>query len=64
MKKKILKDLEQEHNKSIDVPQFSFKIIVNKASLSDKAKDYLNENYSVTLDNLYSFELESFASLK
>ncbi len=62
--KKILKDLEQEHNKSIDVPQFSFKIIVNKASLSDKAKDYLNENYSVTLDNLYSFELESFASLK
>ena len=62
--KKILKDLEQKHNKSIDVPQFSFKIIVNKASLSDKAKDYLNENYSVTLDNLYSFELESFASLK
>ena len=62
--KKILKDLEQEHNKSIDVPKFSFKIIVNKASLSDKAKEYLNENYSITLDNLYSFELESFASLK
>ena len=62
--KKILKDLEQEHNKSIDVPKFSFKIIVKKASLSDKAKEYLNENYSITLDNLYSFELESFASLK
>tara|TARA_B100001750_G_C15450333_1_gene568556 strand:- start:304 stop:678 length:375 start_codon:yes stop_codon:yes gene_type:complete len=62
--KKILKDLEQEHNKSRDVPEFSFKIIVNKASLSDKAKEYLNENYSVTLDNLYSFELESFTSLK
>ena len=62
--KKILKDLEQEHNKSRDVPEFSFKIIVNKASLSGKAKEYLNENYSVELDSLYSFELESFASLK
>ena len=48
----------------MDIPKFSFKIIVNKASLSDKAKEYLNENYSITLDNLYSFELESFASLK
>ncbi len=54
---KLLKDLKL-------ATDYTFKIIVNKASLSTNAKDYLNENYSVALDNLFSFELKSFASLK
>jgi len=58
--KKVLKKLDDEHNKTRDAPEFNFKFIVNKASLSDKAKEYLSENYSVVLDNLYGFELESF----
>jgi len=62
--KKMLKNLEGQHNKSGDAPEFNFKVIVNKASLSDKAKEYLTENYSVVLDNLYGFELESFDSVK
>ena len=63
-KKKMLKDLESEHNKSRDAPEFNFKVVVNKASLSNKAKEYLSENYAMTLDNLYGFELESFNLLK
>tara|TARA_Y100000590_G_scaffold34458_1_gene37609 strand:+ start:2921 stop:3295 length:375 start_codon:yes stop_codon:yes gene_type:complete len=62
--KKVLKKLDEEHNKTRDAPEFNFKFIVNKASLSDKAKEYLSENYSVVLDNLYGFELESFNLLK
>ena len=62
--KKMLKNLEEQHNKLGEAPEFNFKFIVNKASLSDKAKEYLTENYSVTLDNLYGFELESFDSVK
>ena len=62
--KKMLKNLEEQHNKSGEAPEFNFKFIVNKASLSDKAKEYLTENYSVALDNLYGFELESFDSVK
>ncbi len=62
--KKMLKNLEEEHNKLGEAPEFNFKFIVNKASLSDKAKEYLTENYSVALDNLYGFELESFDSVK
>ncbi len=62
--KKMLKNLEEQHNKLGEAPEFNFKFIVNKASLSDKAKEYLTENYSVALDNLYGFELESFDSVK
>ena len=62
--KKMLKNLEEQHNKSGEAPEFNFKVIVNKAALSDKAKEYLTENYSVALDNLYGFELESFDSVK
>ena len=62
--KKMLKNLEEQHNKLGKTPEFNFKFIVNKASLSDKAKEYLTENYSVALDNLYGFELESFDSVK
>ena len=62
--KKMLKNLEEQHNKLGEAPEFNFKFIVNKASLSDKAKEYLTENYSVALDNLYGFELESFDSFK
>ena len=62
--KKMLKNLEEQHNKLGEAPEFNFKFIVNKASLSDKAKEYLTENYSVALDNLYEFELESFDSVK
>jgi len=60
----MLKNLEEQHNKLGEAPEFNFKFIVNKASLSDKAKEYLTENYSVALDNLYGFELESFDSVK
>ena len=63
-KKKMLKDLESEHNKSRDAPEFNFKVVVNKASLSNKAIEYISENYAMTLDNLYGFELESFNLLK
>ena len=62
--KKVLKKIDGEHNKTRDAPEFNFKFTVNKASLSGKAKEYLNENYSVVLDNLYGFELESFNLLK
>jgi hypothetical protein len=62
--KKMLKNLEEQHNKLGEAPEFNFKFIVNKASLSDKAKEYLTENYSVALGNLYGFELESFDLVK
>ena len=62
--KKMLKNLEEQHNKLGKAPEFNFKVIINKASLSDKAKEYLTENYSVVLDNLYGFELVSFDSVK
>ena len=62
--KKVLKKIDDEHNKTRDAPEFNFKFTVNKASLSDKAKEYLSENYSVVLDNLYGFELESFSLIK
>ena len=62
--KKVLKKIDGEHNKTRDAPEFNFKFTVNKASLSDKAKEYLSENYSVVLDNLYGFELESFSLTK
>ena len=62
--KKVLKKIDDEHNKTRDAPEFNFKFTVNKASLSGKAKEYLSENYSVVLDNLYGFELESFSLIK
>lgn len=55
--KKNLKDLELGK-------EYAFKVIVNKSALSDKAKDYLNKNYLISLDNLYGFELESLTLLK
>lgn len=62
--KKMLKNLEEQHNKLGNAPEFNFKVIINKASLSDKAKEYLTENYSEAPDDIYEFELESFDSVK
>ncbi len=62
--KNDLKLIIQAHEKTNNAQEYTFKIIVNKASLSDKAKAFLHDNYSTSLDNLYSFELESFTPIK
>ena len=62
--KNDLKLIIQEREKTNDAQEYIFKIIVNKASLSDKAKAFLHDNYSTSLDNLYSFGLESFTPIK
>lgn len=62
--KNDLKLIIQAREKTNDAQEYTFKIIVNKASLSDKAKAFLHDNYSTSLDNLYSFGLESFTPIK
>ena len=62
--KNDLKLIIQAHEKTNNAQEYTFKIIVNKAALSDKAKAFLHDNYSTSLDNLYSFELESFTPIK
>ena len=62
--KNDLKLIIQAREKTNDDQEYTFKIIVNKASLSDKAKAFLHDNYSTSLDNLYSFGLESFTPIK
>ena len=62
--KNDLKLIIRAHEKTNNAQEYTFKIIVNKAALSDKAKAFLHDNYSTSLDNLYSFELESFTPIK
>ena len=62
--KNDLKLIIHAHEKTNNAQEYTFKIIVNKAALSDKAKAFLHDNYSTSLDNLYSFELESFTPIK